>query len=157
MESIVNISIYVVTSLLICSMYNKINEKRILENNKTKNAYKFIFILMTIYMSILLSDLISPVYGFSFEINWNKNFNINPLRILSVLSEKPKSIIKYIIIFLPYGVLLPLLCKKINTSLKVILSGIILSFFYRIIFIQRNGYRSYNFSFYWHLFWLPYI
>ena len=110
-------------------MYNKINEKRILENNKTKNAYKFIFILMTIYMSILLSDLISPVYGFSFEINWNKNFNINPLRILSVLSEKPKSIIKYIIIFLPYGVLLPLLCKKINTSLKVILSGIILSFF----------------------------
>lgn len=129
MESIVNISIYVVTSLLICSMYNKINEKRILENNKTKNAYKFIFILMTIYMSILLSDLISPVYGFSFEINWNKNFNINPLRILSVLSEKPKSIIKYIIIFLPYGVLLPLLCKKINTSLKVILSGIILSFF----------------------------
>lgn len=96
---------------------------------------------MTIYMSILLSDLISPVYGFSFEINWRKKFNINPLRILDILSEKPKSIIKYIIIFLPYGFLLSLMCKKINTSLKVILSGIILSFFIELfqLFLYKGS------------------
>lgn len=128
MNFIENITIYIIPSLLICSIYNKINEKRNLENNKSGNIYKFIFILMTIYLSILLSYLISPTYGFSFEINWSKNLNINPLRIFDILCERPKSLIKYIIMFSPYGFLLPLLCGKINTGLKVILSGMILSF-----------------------------
>ena len=129
MNFIENITIYIIPSLLICSIYNKINEKRNLENNKSGNIYKFIFILMTTYLSILLSYLISPTYGFSFEINWSKNLNINPLRIFDILCERPKSLIKYIIMFSPYGFLLPLLCGKINTGLKVILSGMILSFF----------------------------
>ncbi len=132
MEFIENISIYVISSLLVCIIYNKINERRILENNKSKKIYKFIFILMTIYLSILLSHLISPVYGFSFKINYINNLNMNPFRIFELLYEKPKTLLKYMIIFLPYGILLPLLCKKINTGFKVILCGGILSFFIEV-------------------------
>lgn len=72
MNFIENITIYIIPSLLICSIYNKINEKRILDNNKSLNIDKFILILMTIYLSILLSYLILPAYGFSFEISWSK-------------------------------------------------------------------------------------
>lgn len=141
MEFVGNMAIYVLPCLLICSIYNRINynkeikykictsKKIVACNNESTLAHKFIFILMTIYMSILLANLISPVYGFSFEINWSKNLNINPLRIIDLLNNKPKILLKYIIIFLPYGLLLPLLCEKINTNLKVILSGVILSFF----------------------------
>lgn len=141
MNFIENIAMYIIPSLLICGIYNKINEKRVLDNNKSLNIYKFIFILMTIYLSILLSYLISPAYGFSFEISWSKNLNINPLRIFDILCERPKFLIKYIIIFLPYGFLLPLLCGKINTDLKVILSGIILSFFIEIfqLFLYKGA------------------
>lgn len=120
---------YVIPSLLVCSIYIKIIEK----NNKINNTYKLVFTLMTIYMSILLSYLISPVYGFSFEINWSKNLNINPLQIIDVLENKPKILLKNILIFLPYGFLLPLLSKRINSTYKVIFSGVILSFFIEAI------------------------
>ncbi|WMT80596.1 hypothetical protein TEMA_09170 [Terrisporobacter mayombei] len=114
-----NITVYVIPSLLVCSIYNKINEKRIFKNNKSTIIYKCILILMTIYISILLAYLISPIYGFTFEINWSKNLNINPFRIFNILFEKPKTLLKYIITFFTlWFFIAPNMQKKLTQVLK---------------------------------------
>lgn len=135
MEHFKNLTVYILPSIIICFVYNKIYEKFLFNENTKQKRYMYDigFILITIYLTILLSSLISPIYGFSSIVNWSNNSNINPLRIINILKEKPISILKNIIIFLPYGLVLSLLCKKINSYTKAIFCGLILSFSIEVI------------------------
>lgn len=131
MESLIDAAIYIIPSLVICDIYNKINKKVIFNKEDKKISYLCvgIFILTTIYLSTILSILISPTHGFSYTMNWSNNLNLNPSRIITILYEKPINLLKNIIMFIPIGFFVPILCKKINNYIKIIFCGIVISTF----------------------------
>ena len=121
------VMIYIIPAMIICSIYNFTIKKYILNENKISIGYNFILLCMIIYLSILFGLNISPIYGFSTIINWNNNLNLNPFRILYVFKMRYVSILKELIMFVPLGILLPMISKKFRSFHKSLLMGMFIS------------------------------
>ena len=112
MNNIENLMIYSVVSIIICILYNFIIRKISNRRNKINLKGELILLCLIIYLSFLFELNISPVYGFSIKVNWSNNLNLNPFKIIDVLKNRPLENIKNIIMFIPLGVILPLIDKK---------------------------------------------
>ena len=123
MNNIENLMIYSVVSIIICILYNFIIRKISNRRNKINLKGELILLCLIIYLSFLFELNISPVYGFSIKVNWSNNLNLNPFKIIDVLKNRPLENIKNIIMFIPLGMILPLIDKKSLRLYKLLLTG----------------------------------
>ena len=132
---------YIISAIIICSIYNFTINRYILKKDKISKEYKFVLLCMIIYLSIIFALNISPFYGFSTTINWSDNLNLNPFRILHNFRFRLTSIIKEIAIFIPLGILLPLISKNFQRAHKSLIIGIFISLFIEIfqLFLYKGS------------------
>lgn len=95
--------------------------------------YRILLLSFGIYLTIILSSTISPVYGFSLGVPDFQNINLKPFKVLDTLSSNPINFFGNIIMFIPYGSFLVLLGKKFRKVHITVFSGIKLSLFLEIV------------------------
>lgn len=126
MENIKNIITYIVVAIISCMVYNLVIIKISNRVNTANLLDKVISLCLIVYLSFLFALNISPVYGFSTSINWSNNLNLNLFTIIDLFEDRPLETIKNIIIFMPMGILIPIIDKNNRNIYKIsLISGFI--------------------------------
>ncbi|BBF43414.1 D-alanyl-D-alanine carboxypeptidase [Lachnospiraceae bacterium KM106-2] len=112
-----------------------------LTHKKERMTYlsKLSFLLLTIYLSILFSVTISPVYGFHLEIT-KSAINLLPGKVLQSVQDNPLNFVGNIIMFIPIGFLLPAISKRYENGIRACMIGFCLSVIIELIqlFLARG-------------------
>ena len=113
-----------------------------IRRKKEKISWNHLILLFTlaIYLTIIFSVTVSPVYGFSFKILKFDKVNLIPFQVIKTIYSNPLNFFGNIIMFIPFGCLLVLLSKKYQKIYVTILAGANLSS--QIEVLQLFGSRS---------------
>lgn len=141
MNLIQNAISYLLPGSIVCISYFAIVEIIIqMKEEKITWGHRIILFILGIYLTLIFSATVSPVYGFSIKFPEWKSVNIIPFRVLTTVASNPLNFFGNIIMFIPYGCLLVLLSKKCQKIYITTLAGAKLSFL--IEFLQLFGSRG---------------
>lgn len=83
--------------------------------------------LLGIYLTIMFSVTVSPMYGFGTEIHWEQ-VNLLPGQVIRSLVVNPLNFLGNIAMFLPLGFFVPLISRKFRNGKRIIILGMSVSF-----------------------------
>ncbi|WP_167957057.1 VanZ family protein [Anaerosporobacter faecicola] len=95
--------------------------------------------LLGIYLIVVLSVTVSPVYGFSLQADL-QNMNIIPLKVIGEGQNNSLNLLGNIVMFLPIGLMLPMVSRKMQHGIRAIRTGAELSILIEAIqlFLKRG-------------------
>ncbi|UWG96357.1 VanZ family protein [Dehalobacter sp. DCM] len=133
---------YLIPGIAASLCYIAVSEAgRRIRNERANHFHKTISLIFGLYLTVIFAITISPVYGFTSPADHlGRNINVNPLQMITALSENPFEFLGNILLFIPLGGLLVLLfnqCQKLHITLFV---GAGLSLMIELL--QLFGYRS---------------
>lgn len=120
MSYIAGIKVYVITGLivsLVALIISEINLKR--RHEHAAGIHRVLLIILGLYLTIVFSVTVSPVYGFSIAAFGTK-INLIPFRVVENIFTNPMNSFGNMLMFVPIGALLVLLsykCQKLHVTL----------------------------------------
>jgi len=90
------------------------------------------------YLTIIFSATVSPVYGFSPKIPNFERVNLIPFQVFKTISSNPYNFFGNIIMFIPFGCLLVLLSKKFQKIYVTVFAGANLSLLIEVLQLFGN-------------------
>nr|WP_312579868.1 VanZ family protein [Sedimentibacter sp.] len=142
MNLIQNLISYLFPGSVVCICYLAILEIIMqMKEEKIEWRHRIILFMLGIYLTIIFSVTVSPVYGFLIKIPDWKSVNIIPFRVLTTMASNPLNFLGNIIMFIPYGCLLVLFSKKCQKIYITTLTGAKLSFLIEVfqLFSSRGS------------------
>lgn len=94
--------------------------------------YRIAVLLLGLYLTVVFSITVSPVYGFSIS-HIGSNFNLIPLKALNTVTSNPTNFWGNILLFVPFGVLSVLLSYRCQRFYVTIFSGLGLSLLIEVL------------------------
>lgn len=118
---------YLLTGMTAYILYMLFYELFLFRNNREISWLSRIsMLLLGIYLTIIFSVTVSPMYGFSGTIHWNQ-VNLIPGQ---VFRDKPINYLNLfgnILMFMPIGILAPLISRKLQRLFNISLLGMLIS------------------------------
>jgi len=117
---LLNVASYILWGLIASIFFLLIYQIRLrVKNERVSWFHSIMLLLLGLYLTILFSLTVSPVYGFSLS-HFAPGFNLIPFDVLTTITKNPTNFWGNIILFIPFGVLLILLsnrCQKLSVTL----------------------------------------
>ncbi|WP_310602292.1 VanZ family protein [Anaerosporobacter sp.] len=85
-----------------------------------------IMAMFGIYLTVILAVTVSPVYGFHLTVDFS-SANFTPFRVIRHGLGNPLNLFGNVAMFIPFGILFPLLSRKMQRGAHAILAGAMLS------------------------------
>lgn len=133
MTYLLDASAYIPLGFVASTLFLIIYEKRL--RAKAEQVFwlhRIVFLLLGLYLTVVFSLTVSPVYGFSLA-NTGNSVNLTPLHALHEMNINPMNFWGNILLFIPFGILSVLLSYRCRKFYVTLLMGIALSILIEVL------------------------